>query len=541
MENAQVPVTQSLPQVETATCNEADVAVQKKSVRGRRLKTVETKVAENEHSEDPAVSAPVRGRRGKKTEATAPRAVRQTRIRNGKSQESTFNQNEAVQEKAVETLVTEISAEAVSDQTSAVNTSQEENDSAPLVEEAVVKPVKGRKTKTPAEPPQPEKNVSDQHLVADTQQPISTVGKPRRGKKAQPDAVEPKQVSEDTVVTVETTQQIQPVGRAKRGRKAEQENDDKTSLIETIKSEEPVKKMRTRKTEQDLTERREEIQAAEIVVKRVSEPEQSTVAAKPRRGGRKTKQETKSEIPLQSTEVQEIPAVGSTDKPKRGMRGKRVMEEAQEVPQKKPDHELQAEQKTAAELDPVIKPSRARGVKTEVSQTVPAKRARRGAALLEESNAESALASVEPAKRGRRAAVKPTTDNTAVSTDQENPSEELGSAVEDDTKTSKRSVKWKADLEVFEIPKATPVKALRGRKSKAGNQVEAESKIVSKVVNKTEEKALSDQTVEAQPIKRARRGAKITDEVESSIKVDPMKGAEAETQPKTRRGRSAKK
>lgn len=536
METTQVHVTQNLSQVETVSCNKADLAVEKKSVRGRRVKSV----AENEHSQDPAVSAPVRGRRGKKTEATAPPTVRQTRNRNAKSQESTFNQTEAVQ--AVEmSLVTEVTAEAVSDQTSVVNASQEENDSAPPVEAAVVKPVKGRKTKTPAEPPQPETNeVSDQHLVAGTQQLISTVGKPRRGRKAQPDTVEPKEVSEDTVVTVEP-QQMQPVGRAKRGRNAKQEeNDDKTSLIKTTKSEDPVKKIRrTRKAEQDHIEPNEDIQTVEIVVQQVAEPEQSTVAAKPRRGGRKTKQETESEIPVESSEVQEVPAVSSTDKPKRGIRGKRVMEDAQ-VPQKKPDHELEAEQKTAFELDPVIILNRIRGMKTEVSQTIPAKRARRGAALLEENNVESALSSVEPAKRGRRAAVKPTTDNTAVSTDQENPSEELGGAVEDDTKTSKRSVKWKADLEVFEIPK-TPVKAGRGRKSKAGNQVEAESKNVSKDVNKTEEKALSDQTVEAQPVKRARRGAKVVDKVESSIKEDPMKGAEAETQPKTRRGRSAKK
>lgn len=500
-------VTQGLPQVEMATCNE-DVAVQKKSARGRRVKTVEPIVAENDHSQVPAVSAPVRGgRRGKKTEATAPPTVRQTRMRNAKSEEGTSNHTEAVQEQAVETtLVAEISA---------VNTSPEENNSAPPVDEAVVKPVKGRKTKTPTEPPQPEKNVTDQHLVADTQ-PDITVGKPR-GRKVQPKA---KEVSEDTGVTVETT-------RPKRGRNAKQENDDNTSIIETTKSEEPVKKIRrTRKAEQDHIEPREEIQAAEIV-QQLSEPEQSIVAAKPRRGGRKTKQEMESEIPVESTEV---PALGSTDKPKRGRSGKRVIEEAQ-VPQNKPDHQMEAKQETAVDLDPVVKLGRVRGVKTEVSQTIPVKRARRGAALpLEESNAESALTAVEPAKRGRRAAVKP----TAVSTDQENPSEDLGE------QTSKRSVKWKEDLEVFEIPKITPVTGVRGRKSKAG-QVGVKGKNVSKDVNKTEEKALSDQTAEAQPIKRPRRAAKITDEVDSSIKEKPIKGAEAETLPKARRGRSAKK
>uniref|UniRef100_A0AAQ6ISW7 Marker of proliferation Ki-67 n=2 Tax=Anabas testudineus TaxID=64144 RepID=A0AAQ6ISW7_ANATE len=546
LETARAPVSQSLPEVEVTTSNEEDVAVQKKSVRGRKVKIVESKAAENEASKDPAVPAPVRGRRGTKTEATAPPNVRQRRGRNAKS----------VQEQAVETLVTEISAEAVSEQTSSQNTSEEENVSAPPAEEPVVKPIKGRKMKTPVEPPQLEKNeVSDQQLVTGTQQPINTVGKPRRGRKAQLDDIEPKELPEDTVANVE-------LGRAKRVRNAKQEeekleNDGKITSVESTKCEEPVKKLRkTRKTEQDQMEPSEDIQSVEIVQEvpdpaLVSEPvktnEQSTVAAKPRRGGRKTKQES----PVESTEVQEVPAVGSTDKPKRGARGKRVIEEAEviSVPEKKPDHEFEAEQKTAAELDPVIKPSSTRRVKTEVSQTIPAKRARRGAALqLEESIAESAVlvsqsaaTSVEPAKRGRRAAAKLTTGNATVSSDQANSAEELSGAVEDDKKMSKRSVKWKSDLEVFEIPKATPVKAGRGRKSKAGDQLEAEEKNVSKDANKTEEKALSDKSVEAQPVKRARRGAKIADEAESSSKVDPEKGAEAETQPKTRRGRSAKK
>uniref|UniRef100_A0A8C4IKC3 FHA domain-containing protein n=1 Tax=Dicentrarchus labrax TaxID=13489 RepID=A0A8C4IKC3_DICLA len=550
--DTQAPATESLPEVETCTVTEMDAAVvQKKSVRGRRAKVVESK--------DPVVPAPVRGRRGKKTEATAPPAVRQTsRRKNAKSQESTSDQPEMLPEKAVETLVTENSNEAVSDQTSPINTHQDENDCVPPAEEAVVKPIRGRKTKpTPVEPPQPEQEksevVSDEQLMAEAQpqKTNSTLGKPRRGRKTKPDPVEENEVAEDTVVTVETKPLSQPPVRAKRGRNTKQEeekleNDEKTTSAETAKSQEPVKKLRrTRKAEPEHVEPREEVQTVEVVPEEpkaplVAEPvkmdEQATVAAKPRRGGRKAKADTESESPAEFTEVQEIPTVSSTDKPKRGRRGKQVAV----VPEEKP--ELEAEEQKTAELDaPVIKHSRARGVKNEVSQAIPAKRAHRGATLpVKETNAESTVqvseaapASVEPAKRGRRAAAKPTTDDAS-------PTEDLSNAVVEDTKMSKRSVKWKSDLEVFNIPKGTPVKAVRGRKSKLGDQVE--SKNVSEDASKTEEKDLSDKVVEAQPAKRARRGAKVADvTIDEAESTSEVKGVEAETQPKTRRGRSVKK
>ncbi|XP_071319764.1 proliferation marker protein Ki-67 isoform X2 [Trachinotus anak] len=559
------PVTESLPELDTETCPDSDAAVQKKSVRGRRAKMPEAKAAEDkqeatDNSEDLAVPAPVRGRRGKKTDATAPPAVRQTtRTRNAKSQGSTSdNKPEMVLEKSVETQpMTETSTDVVSDQTSLINTSQEGNDSVSPAEEAVVKPIRGRKTKqTPVEPPQPEEEKSE---VEDPQpqQTIPIVGKPRRGRKTKIDSVEQNEDAEDTVVTVETKQQSQPPVRARRGRNAKQEeekpdNDVETTAAETPESQEPVKKRRTRKAEQ----------AAETVVPRevealpVEPVTQVNVATKPKRGGRKAKQDTESEIPVESTEVQELSAVSSTDKPKRARRGKQITEEVgltAVVTEEKADHELEAEEKKTAEPDaPVIKPSRARGVKTvknEVSHAIPAKRARRGAALsLEENNQESTAqvsesvpTSVEPPKRGRRAAAKPTADESTVSSDQAKPSEDLSNAVVEDTKMSKRSVKWKAELEVFQIPKVTPVKAVRGRKSKLGDQVETESKNVSKAASKTEEKDLSDEVVDAQPIKRARRGAKVADEAGSSCKVDPKKSAEAETQPKPRRGRPAKK
>ncbi|XP_035853443.1 proliferation marker protein Ki-67 isoform X9 [Sander lucioperca] len=592
---------QEQPTVETATgkVTELDTTAteaehEKKSVRGRRAKTAEDKREAAEQSEDPVVLAPVRGRRGKKTEAAAPPAVKQTtRGRNAKPQEdkdveltmeksaslppkvalkprrgrnaktASDDQPEMGPEKAVETtLVTEIPTEAVSDQTP-----MKENDSAPPAEEAVLKPVRGRKTKpTPVDPPQPETNevVINEPLTADAQPPksIPTLGKSRRGRQTKPDAVERNEVMEDTVVAVETKQQSQPPVRAKRGRNAKQEEEKlESTSVETATSQEPAKKLRrTRKAEQDVEPR--EVQAIEMVIPEkaeaplVAEPvpmdEQATVAAKPRRGGRKAKQDPELETPAESTEVQEVPAVNSTDKLKRGRRGKQVTEEVgvtAVVSEEKPDRELEAEEKTIAEPDtPVIKPSRARGVKTsvknEVSQAIPAKRARRGAAPpLDESSAEStepAPTSVEPAKRGRRAAAKPTADDATVTGEQPNPAEDSSNAVMEDTKMSKRSVRWKADLEVFDISKVTPVKAVRGRKPKLAVQVDTESKNVSKDANETEED-LSGKVVEAQPVKRARRGAKVADVTTEAESTPTVKSVEADTQPKTRRGRIAKK
>nr|XP_019938705.1 PREDICTED: proliferation marker protein Ki-67 isoform X2 [Paralichthys olivaceus] len=545
------PVIESLPEVDTET----DTAIsQKKSVRGRRAKIVESKTTEDklEAKEDTVVSAPVRGRRGKKTEATATPAVRQTtRTRNAKSQGNASDDKlEVAPEKSLEMQpVAEIPSEAVSDQTSLINTSQEENDTAPPAEEAVVKPVRGRKTKQTPQPEPEKTEVSEGPLMTEPQQLIPTVVKPRRGRKIKSDTTEQTGTSEDTAITVEPKQESQPPVRAKRGRNAKQgeekqENDVQTISAATSDVQEPVKKSRrTRKTEEEHVKpmEEEEIQADEAVVPEeaealpVAEPleknEQVPVTAKPKRGGRKAKLTAESETPVESTEVEEVPVV----KPKRGRRGKEATEEA-EVPEAKSDQEL--EEKTAEPDAPVVKPTRARAVKNQVSQVIPAKRARRGAApLTEDTNTESttldlSVPAAEPAKRGRRAAAKPTTDELTVIIDQVTTSEDLSSAVTEDVKVSKRSVKWKADLEVTQIPKATPVKAVRGRKTK----LDAESKNMSNDADKTEEKDLSEEVIEAQPVKRARRGAKVAEET-----VDPKKDAEAETQPKTRRGRSAKK
>nr|XP_020461853.1 proliferation marker protein Ki-67-like isoform X2 [Monopterus albus] len=561
----QAPAAGDLPEVEMTTCKatETDVTVKKKSVRGRRAKPVESNNEQEtkEHSEDPVITAPVRGRRGMKTKASAPPAVRQTtRTRNAKSREGTHDcEPEVVPEKAVETMMTEISTEPVSEQIS-INTSQEEKESAPPTEEVVVKPVKGRKTKaTPVGPPlqEPEKNidVGDQCLVADAQlqQPVNTAGKPRRGRKTKPDVVEQNEGAEDTVVTVGNKQQSQPPVRAKRGRNAKQEeekleNDCRTTNTETSKYQEPAKKLRrTRKAEQDHVQQKEihtvEMVPEEAEASLVAEPlkinKQATMTAEPRRGRQKAKQNAQTQNPVESTVDQEVPASTSTEKPTRSSRGITA------VPEEKP--ELEAKEKKNDESDtPVIKSSRVRGVKTSVkskdSPAIPAKRARRGAAL--ENSAESTVMASEPAKKGRRAVAKSITGDATVSGDQAKPSEDLTNAAIEGTEVSKRSVRWKANVQVFEIPQVTPARAVRGRKSKPGDHVEAKSKNTAKGASKTEEKDLSDK-IDAQLVKRARRGAKATDvtanKAESSSKVGPKESAKAEMQPKTRRGRSANK
>uniref|UniRef100_I3KVD4 Marker of proliferation Ki-67 n=1 Tax=Oreochromis niloticus TaxID=8128 RepID=I3KVD4_ORENI len=525
------------PQAESLLHVQTPVSVQKKSVQGRRAKQAESEELEDkkeaaEIPEDPIVPTPARGeRRGKKMEAAAPPAARHTkRGRNAKSQEST----------------SETSAD-VSAQASVINTSQEKY-SALQTEEAVAKPVRGRRAKrTPVEPAQPEpvtvetaSGEQGQVENAEPQKPtLPTAGKSRRGRKARQDTAEQNEVTEEVVeqAAVETNAQSQPPARVKRGRNAKQDEE---------KMNEPAKKIKLTKSEQAQTELTEEAQTAEMVISETTEPAQirkeASVATKPRRGGRKAKQDT--EI-VESIDVKEVPVVNE-NKPKRGRRGKQAAEETKataENPEHKPEAE---EEKNAEPLSSSMKTSRSRGVrasaKCETSQAIPAKRARRGTTVSpEEVNTEStvlvsepARTSVEPARKGRRGALKSTTEEPTTTTDQKNPE-----AVESNAKMSKRCVKWKSDLEVFEIPKATPVKAVRGRKPKAADQVNSESKIVSNVANKTEEEDLSGKAVDSRPVKRVGRGAKTAAKVEPAN--NPKKTVEAETQPKTRRGRSANK
>lgn len=453
--------------------------------RGRRDTRVEPPAAEAA-----AVPAPVRGRRGTRAATPAPPAVRQTRGRNAKSQAV------ASDDQAEKTVLMEIPAEVV-DQETAENNSQEE----PSAEGAPVKPTRGRKPKrTPDEPSQPEqeKHVSEQDLAANDEpdQPGAPIAKPRRGRKTNP----------PVDACTETSQQSQAPVRAKRGRTAPQEEEKPAEL------QEPVKRARrTRQAEQEPAQAPVEVlipDAVGVPLEPEKTGDQTTTAAKPRRG-RKAKQDAESVTPVEPTETQEVPVPDVlADKPKRGRRKQADVVEEQE---------------------PLgVKTS----VESEASQALPAKRTRRGAAPSSEESREEAP---ELVRKGRRAATRPTADESTVST-------ELPDLTESVKETSQRSVKWKAEVDVRLIPKVTPVRAVRGRKASL-EQHDPESNSVSKKASKPEEEKLSDDVVESQPAKRARRGSKVADVKAESTdkKSDDVAADQTEPQPKTRRGRSAKK
>uniref|UniRef100_A0A3Q2CG80 Marker of proliferation Ki-67 n=1 Tax=Cyprinodon variegatus TaxID=28743 RepID=A0A3Q2CG80_CYPVA len=465
----------------------------KKPVRGTRAKPTDAEKAPEpeEHSDKPVV-APVRGRRGRKVEATAPPDVKQsTRTRNAKPQDAD--------------QPAENSTEAVADLTSE-NSSETSKEEVTPAQETTTKPLRGRKTKvTPSE------SVRDACPAADseTSQTVSSVGKTRIGRKNKAD--DPTEVEDDPALPVENKPQTLPL-RAKRGRNAVQEEEaespnEKVTPEETSDFQEPPKKsQRTRNPEQEQTPK--------------AEP------AGKRRGGRKGKPDPVAETPVKSTE----PHSEANEKPKRGRKAAETTQEI--IPAENPLPEASAPSPQCG------RPSRARGRKNEFSETVPAERGRRGAALppeepAEESSSQSSEPAPEPVlpvKRGRRAAAKPKDDKKAAETNGE-PSESV-KAKDIDPKTTKKSVRFNSEMEVCEIQKVTPVKSVRGRRSKSTDQADASSNDGAKEANNTEEENLSDD-LKAQPAKRARRGAKGAEVTAEET--------DAGAPPKTRRGRSAKK
>ncbi|KAF7661158.1 hypothetical protein LDENG_00267370 [Lucifuga dentata] len=546
-------IDESLPEQDAANI---DLNTQKKSVRGRRAKMAESKADGDkqetaEHSEEPIV-APVRGRRGKKAESSV-RAIRQiTRGRNAKSNETkeaeppqeendapaarvalklkkgrnakhpSDDQAETVPEKAAETkLVPESSTE--SDQTLSVIATQEENESTPPLEEAVLKPIRGRKLKqafVDQSQPVSEKNeiMSDQSVIANAQpqQSISDTEKekPRRGRKKH-DSAEQNEVVEDTVVSKTTLQQSRVPTRGRRGRNIKQEeeraeNDGEIPPVKTIKSQEPAEKSRrTRKAEKDTVEPGE-VDTQSVEIPGPENTETPAVSSKVKRKRTTKKDSTKSsdEIPaelqsfapvdktvelnksvaadvatecqVESTEAQDKP----TQKPKwgRGRGNQKIMVDIDitaEVPEEKPEKVQEAEEnnKLTRPNAPVSKPSRARRVKTseknEDPEVIPPKRVCRQTCLPLEETADTentVKISAESAKGRRRAATKPTNNTKEVLS--------TGESMEDDVSAApapaivKKRVKWTANFELYEITNPTPVKATRGRKSKLQDQDE---------------------------------------------------------------------
>lgn len=500
------------------------------AVRGRRAKMEEGKSVEVEQkatadSEESAISAPVRGRIRKKTEAkaeiTQQPILRQTRSRNAKLQEC---KSKKVPEESVHvTQVSEVDAEAVSVESSTLS---------PHHREAATKPTRGRKTKQSLTKPfqsEPEKEeaVSEEQSPDNDkpEKPCPTLRKNTRGKRTKTDDVQ-------TAAVEKREPKPAPPIRAKRGRINKQESVEK----ETSQSQEPVKNLgRTRRVKQDPVEpsivqnyEEEHSKEAEAPVDTKPKKVEPNMATRTRHAQKAAQVKQLAE----SDDVQNTAAISVADKPTRGRRGKQVGEDMSALmSEEKP--ELKAEDENNEEQEATVVKRRAKSVKNNVPETIPAKRARRGASLPPvETKTESAdlgskseSYSKELPKRGRRAA-KPSADVAILS------GEELKSAVGEDAKMPAKSVKWKSDVQVFEIQKLTPVKPVRGRKSKVGDRVDTKSQ---KDSNKIEEKYLSDK-VEVQATKRTRRGVVIVEEESSK-----GEHVEPETQPKTRRGRLAKK
>ncbi|XP_061765141.1 proliferation marker protein Ki-67 isoform X2 [Nerophis ophidion] len=467
------------------------LTVQKKSIRGRRGKLVADTRAEEEVCKEAVDLAVVKARRGKKTVAIATPARRQTTRSKKTKEDSVGAQSKIVQDVEVN-LEPVMSADAVNEETT--STTMQEDEPA---EELVVKPSRGRKTKrAQLEPPQPEPEGTPNSVSKQAKLPASPSPKRRRGRKVISVSAELKEVSKDP--SEETKQQSKSVSKT-RGRNTRQ----------VAEPQEVVNKLRNSK--KDVEEHVAVETEAPLVTELQKVCDTTLGVAKTRRGVKKSKQEA-AKLNSESTEDQEGPIETPTEKPKRDRRSKPVedVDETTEVSEEKPAQ----------------KPQRGRGVKTnskhDLLQVVPAKRARRGAAVTCEKakevevQLESTAALVKPNKRGRQAAAKV--------------SSESNTTQDSNAKISTRSVKWNPDIEVHEIPKAMSVKVVRGRKSKLANPADTPSQSESKNAHQTEED-LSGKAAEAQPAKRTRQGAKAADK-ESPNKVE---------EPRTRRGRSANK
>lgn len=466
------PATQKITEIET-------VATLKKCGRVNRAKVELTRVEVN--SESPTV-APRISKRGKNAKITQGPSVRATR-RNAKLQECESEQ-ESVQ-------LSEVNMEVVRGESFTLN---------PHHRVAAAKSTRGRKiTQALTKPLQAEEDVSEEQPTDGDKpdKPSPTCGRNTRGKRTKPDNVQSAAVGE-------MEQKSTPPATTKRGQIAK-EDEGKV----TTQSREPVKNQRrTRNVAQDSVK-------------------PSTVLTEQATRSRRAKKAEQEKSLAESDDVQKSVAISVMDKPKQSRRTKQVGKEMSAVvPEEKP--ELKADE-FKEEAEATV--GKRRRVKNDVPEPIQAKRARRGAtpAFLETNTESPALglksepSSMELPKKGRRAA-KPSADVALLS------GNELKTAVVEDANIPMRSVKWKSDIEIFEIQKVTPVKPVQGRKSKVSDRVSTESQ---KEPRKTEEKDLSDKA-EVQATKRARRGVRISESVKG-------KHVEPETQPKTRSGRLAKK
>ncbi|KAM9424996.1 proliferation marker protein Ki-67 isoform 2-T2 [Pholidichthys leucotaenia] len=578
---------------------EADVTSKKKSVRCRRAKVIESKVPQNKEEtaepEEPVVNAPARGRRGKQTDVTAPPAVqRTTRGRSAKNVEATEEESHSEPPKVVlkpkrgrnvqkspkkqAEIITDVTDTAVEPELTQTNKAQDST----ALEKVEAKPKRRTRAKQPQQPLQQQQdapqvdvekaakeNCSDQleilPVTAEENKALDTV----KSERLTEVAIEEHKVSEVNVASLP-----KKAGRSRSTKRLESEQEDKqesaeqpkepipTALVRGRRGKKveipapPVKKQMVRATrnaksqestsDQVVTVDSSEsasVQTSNASQEGDSAPQVKEAVIKPLRGRkRKISEPAQSESekdvvsaePLVTNAQCPQPILPTVGKPTRGRRGKPDPVEPTEVTE-----DAVTTMEAKPQSPPPVRVKRGRNACTKAEQPSPPKRARRGPAVcLEETKVEStpSVSKSEPAKRGRRAATKgEATETNKVNSPQE---------VVKNADMTKKSVHWKSDLEVFEIQKVTPIKTVRGRKSKQiqnQNKVDTGDSSVSKVANKTEEEDLSDKA-DAQPIKRAKRGAKaVSEKVVSTTKVNIKKDAEGESQPQTRRGRSAKK
>lgn len=470
---------------------ETDTAViLKKSGRGRRAKLELRRVDDQEvpdHSETPAVASD-NSKRGKKAESAERPTRRQTRSRNAKLPEGKSEQ--VVPEETVQ--VSEDSTEAVNVESSALGFHHSE---------VPTKSTRGRRTKQTLTKPlqaEPEKGeaVSKEQPTDDKpEKPNSTSGKITRGKRTKADDLQ-------NAAAEESEQESAPAVRAKRGRITKKEH-----VEESTQSLEPVKNRgRTRKVEQGPVEP-STVKNEQEISKEAEAPVETCMATRPRRAVKAAQQKQLAD------DSQKSAAKSVTDRPKRG---KRCVEGEVSAEMPEENAEVKTEDENNREFEATVrKTRRTKSVKNDIPDIVPAKRACRGTTRPPVET--SMVCPEELPKRGRRAA-KPSSEVAMLS-------EELPTAVVEDKKLSKRCVKWKSDVEVFEFQTS-----VRGKKSKVCDIVDTECE---KDSSKTEEKDLSDK-VEVPATKRAQRGRVIVESTKG-------KQVESEMQPKTRRGRLVKK
>ncbi|KAM4624511.1 proliferation marker protein Ki-67 [Polymixia lowei] len=413
----------------------------KKTARGRRAKMVQPEVLDDtkqetaEDLEEAALPAPVRGRRGKKTEVVPPPTVRHTaRTRGAKPDESKdvevtaeASNTVATQEKvslksrrgrnAKQTSIEEapVVEETVVEPEKNLDQAPPEKepiDNAAPLEEPSVKPKRGRKTKqTSVKQAETEQEITeaagDQPLLTNAQPeesvPAVAIEKPRRGRKVNQE----KEAVEETVKAVAAELQSRAPVRAKRGRQTKQEekveNDSEMSTAAAIK-EPAVKSRGTRKTRQDPVEQNKEAEV-QMIEGTITEKVEASVPASKTRRGRRPKQdsvETLEELgvessaanPTEPVEVQEQAA-----KPRRGRR-----EPNQEAKSVTPPESTEVQDK------PAEKPKRGRRAKqetdvkeVEITSAVPEENAEH----IQEEEKEQPDAPVLKPTRGRKA-------NTAV-------------------------------------------------------------------------------------------------------------------------------